>query len=65
MKNVKNQFMICQNCNNTTFILLQMITSSVKFVQKILFKKLQKDELVIIKFCENKKMPLKFQKNYN
>ena len=47
--------MICQNCNNTTFYTLANDYIKCKIcAKKYSLKKLQKDELVIIKFCENK-----------
>ena len=47
--------MICQNCNNTTFYTLANDYIKCKTCsKKYSLKKLQKDELIIIKFCENK-----------
>ena len=47
--------MICQNCNNTNFYILANDYIKCKTcAKKYSLKKLQKDELIIIKFCENK-----------
>ena len=47
--------MICQNCNNTTFYTLANDYIKCKTcAKKYSLKKLQKDELIIIQFCENK-----------
>ena len=47
--------MICQNCNNTTFYSLANDYIKCKTcAKKYSLKKLQKDDLIIIKFCENK-----------
>lgn len=47
--------MICQNCNNTTFYTLANDYIKCKTcAKKYSLKKLQKDDLIIIKFCENK-----------
>ena len=47
--------MICQNCNNTTFCTLANDYIKCKTcAKKYSLKKLQKDELIIIQFCENK-----------
>lgn len=47
--------MICQNCNNTTFYTLANDYIKCKTcAKKYSLKKLQKDDLIIIQFCENK-----------
>ena len=47
--------MICQNCNNTTFYTLANDYIKCKTcAKKYSLKKLQKDNLIIIQFCENK-----------
>ena len=47
--------MICQNCNNTNFYILANDYIKCKTcAKKYSLKKLQKDELIIIQFCENK-----------
>lgn len=47
--------MICQNCNNTTFYTLASDYIKCKTcAKKYSLKKLQKDDLIIIQFCENK-----------
>ena len=47
--------MICQNCNNTTFYSLANDYIKCKTcAKKYSLKKLQKDDLIIIQFCENK-----------
>ena len=47
--------MKCQNCNNTNFyILANDYIKCKKCAKKYSLKKLQKDDLIIIQFCENK-----------
>lgn len=47
--------MICQNCNNTNFYILANDYIKCKTcAKKYSLKKLQKDDLIIVQFCENK-----------
>ena len=46
--------MICPNCENKDFYNLANDYIKCKNVQKTLFKKIEKDKLIIQKFCENK-----------